>query len=296
MEQIPAPFYLIRLNPPPRKIFARQNTRQNFRWAYHDRKPDRLEILCIVKGSISELRQGHEITWPQGSVQPLFYNCCREHYSHDPVTTQCFLELRLSSPPTPMSAEEVCCWKNTTHLAIVPERVTDREVCARIHDLVLSARRLVRLPKEHPSATARSMRLRAIMYECLAMLTEQAVLQARAQMSQAMNPYTQKARDYIHSHLRELPSMEELAKQLGISYGHLNRVFREDMNVSLLEYVIQTRIRIVEQAITTEGLTMREAGEKVGISDEKYLSRLFHRYTGLTAAEWRREIKKRQEP
>ena len=41
MEQIPAPFYLIRLNPPPRKIFARQNTRQNFRWAYHDRKPDR---------------------------------------------------------------------------------------------------------------------------------------------------------------------------------------------------------------------------------------------------------------
>ena len=300
MEQLPAPYYLIRLNPPPRKLFARKSTKENYRWHYSDScdanisRPLRCEIIYLKEGSISELRQGQEITWPQSSVRTHVFNRSCDHYSHDPVTTECFLEFILSEPPVPLTAEEVSRWKNITHFAIIPEHITHRDSCTRIGTLIQTAFKLVQLTMDDSGAMARSMRLRAIMYECLAILTEQAVLQAQRQQRRtelSAHPYTEKARDFIQAHLQDLPSVEIIAKHVGVSYGHLTRVFRNDLHMSLLEYANRSRVQVAARYINEEGLTMREAGSRVGISDEKDLSRLFRRYMGVSAAEFRQSHK-----
>ena len=59
------------------------------------------------------------------------------------------------------------------------------------------------------------------------------------------------------------------------------------MDMSIVEYWNRSRIHKVEQLITVGGMTLIEAGDAVGIGDVKYLSRLFHRYTGMTAQEFR---------
>jgi len=56
----------------------------------------------------------------------------------------------------------------------------------------------------------------------------------------------------------------------------------------LLEYINRCRIHAAERYIAEGELTLREIGEKVGIRDEKYLSRLFRRYIGVSPAEYRR--------
>ncbi len=284
-----APYYLIQLNPPPRKLFARQITKKNYRWTYDDSHPLRCEIIYLQEGSVSEVRRGEEVTWPQGSVRTAFFNHCRETFSHDPVTCEQQLEFVLTEPPVPLSAEEAVAWKNTTHFAVLPECITDPDACKRIAALIRTALKLVRMDSQDPGAMARSMRLRSIMYECLAILTEQAVQQAQSQLkAKNESPYTEKARKYILSHLQDISAVEDISKFVGVSYGHLNRVFRADMNMTLLEYINLCRIHAVERYITEDRLTLRKAGERVGISDEKYLSRLFRRYIGVSPAEYRR--------
>ena len=137
----------------------------------------------------------------------------------------------------------------------------------------------------------RSLKLRTILYEVLAILTEQAVLQARDLLqntSRSISPYTEKAREYLDENLSRKVPVTEVADYVGISYDHMNRVFRQDMDMTLLEYANRARIRLVEQYITGDGLTLEEAGDKVGIHDVKYLRRLFRRYTGMTIMEYRR--------
>lgn len=289
MKTLPAPYQLIHLKPPPIKLSARQITKQNYRWTYDDRRPQLCEIIFLQTGSVSELREDGEITWAQGSVRALSFNHLREVFSHDSVICEQSLEFSLAELPVPMTAEEVAVWKNAVHFAILPESVTDAEACKRIGVLIRAALKLVRSASWDPGAMAHSMRLRSIMYECLAILTEQAVRQAREQLTaKRESPYTKKAREYILAHLQDLPSVKDIAKFVGISYGHLVRVFQADMNMTLLEYANRCRIHAAERYIAEEDLTLREIGERVGICDEKYLSRLFRRFVGVSPAEYRR--------
>jgi len=295
MKTLPAPYQLIHLKPPPSRLSARQITKKNYRWTYDDRRPQLCEIIFLQEGSVSELREGREITWAQGSVRAVSFNHLREVFSRDPVICEQSLEFILAELPVPMTAEEVAVWQNAIHYAILPECVTDPEACKRIGVLIRAALKLVRSASWDPGAMAHSMRLRSIMYECLAILTEQAVRQARAQLTaKKESPYTEKAREYILSHLRDLSAVEEITKFVGVSYGHLNRVFQADMNMTLLEYANRCRIRAAERYIAEENLPLREVGEQVGICDEKYLSRLFRRYIGVSPAEYRR--RRRHDP
>jgi len=201
MTTAPALYHLIRLNPPPLKLNARQITKENYRWTYTASRPQHCEIIFLAEGSVSEQRGDGTVTWPQGSVRAFPFNHLRETFSCDPVVCEQQLEFRVPEPPIPLTAEEAAAWQNTTHFAILPECITDAEACKRISALIRAALNLVRMASWDPGARARSMRLRSIMYECLAILTEQAVEQAQELlMTKKESPYTAKARKYILSH------------------------------------------------------------------------------------------------
>ena len=56
--------------------------------------------------------------------------------------------------------------------------------------------------------------------------------------------------------------------------------------MTIVEYINREKLKLVKDQITTMKVTLEEAGAEVGITDVKYLSRLFKKYNGITAMEY----------
>ena len=288
------PYYLVRLNPTPSNVVARSNRKDNYRWEYQSsRFSTRCEITFLQEGSLSETREDGEHTYGQGTVMTFVEDRFFSMYSKDPVYMEYFLSFLAALPPEPMTEEQVAGWTSTANEAILPEHVTDPAVCRQVAAIIKSV-----IGVAESERIARGLKMRTAMYDCLTLLTEYAVLQARQRLEhreKLRSRCTLKAMDYVREHLAEKLTVEEVAAAAGVKYGLLKKKFRQEMNMSLVEYINQARIRQVEKLITVQGMKLEEAGSLVGISDPDYLSRLFRQCTGITVREYRRAYAERQE-
>lgn len=288
------PYYLVRLSPTPCNVTARSNRKENYRWEYQSsRFSTRCEITFLQEGSLSEMREDGEHTYEQGTVMTFVEDRFFSMYSKDPVYMEHFLSFLAALPPEPMAEEQVAAWTSRANEAILPEHVTDPAVCRQIANIIKSV-----IGVAEGERIARGLKMRTAMYECLTLLTEYAVLQARQRLEhreKLRSRCTVKAIAYIREHLSEKMAVETVAEAAGVKYGLLKKKFRQDMNMSLVEYINQTRIRQVENLITVQGMKLEEAGAQVGIGDPDYLSRLFRQCTGITVREYRRAYAERQE-
>jgi len=280
-----ATFYRLLLDPLPEYIHAINNRKEDFQWIYAP-KDDRMlcEINFLQEGSISEMHPDGEHTYPQGTVLTLVHDHCGRQYCKDPVLHEFPLVFSVFAPPEPVTAEYVALWDSAPNEAILPKAITDYATCQQIGNLIKSV-----IGVNNSDLVARGLRLRTALYKCLAIVTEAAVQQAKQQLLEIMpNACTALACEYIRAHLSENPGVQEIARAAGTDYDRLKRLFRREMNMTILDYVNSAKIRQVEKLITVDGLSLAEAGATVGIRDPDYLSRLFRRCTGITAREYRK--------
>ncbi|MBR4162304.1 MAG: AraC family transcriptional regulator [Solobacterium sp.] len=99
----------------------------------------------------------------------------------------------------------------------------------------------------------------------------------------------EKAVNYIQEHYMEPVSLEDLSSLVNISKYHLIREFKKMTGFPPNEYLIRLRIEQAKFLLVNTSLSVRKTGEMVGISNEAYFSRLFHKRTGMTAEAYRKK-------
>lgn len=92
---------------------------------------------------------------------------------------------------------------------------------------------------------------------------------------------------YIHNHLGDTITVDELARETRLSTPHFNRVFRRLFNVSPMQYVLQTRVALACSLLTETSLPLKQIGERVGCPDPYYFSRLFKKITKTSPSAYR---------
>jgi len=280
-------YYRIRLDPPPRHLGAFNNRIGNYLWDYP--KNDlrrRCEISFVQEGTLIEARRDGERIFRQGTVNTLASSHSVVRYSPDPVLHEFYFSFTTGEIPEQMEEEAVAAWTGPDNEAILPDLVTDPTVCLKIARVIKACVGLAERDQ-----IARGLKLRTALHECLTLLTECAVRQARQRqehLESQRSEHTLRAVDYILEHLSEKISAASVAAAIGVSYNTLKAVFRRDMEMTLTEYIRLSRIRRAEQLITVQGMTLDEAGAAVGIPNRDYLSTLFHRCNGITVREYRR--------
>lgn len=143
------------------------------------------------------------------------------------------------------------------------------------------------------AVTDREQNLRSIslLFELMGVLTAETAQMAMLQkgtLSPAGIRYAKKAVRYIAAHLSEKLTVEALAAQLDISTGYLSVLFKAYTGTGIIKYINAARMERVRQLLLFRHMSLREAGENVGISDENYCSRLFKQYTGIPVREYLR--------
>jgi AraC-like DNA-binding protein len=84
-----------------------------------------------------------------------------------------------------------------------------------------------------------------------------------------------------------------IADKLNLSYSYLSKIFTEEMQVSIENYMIQQRVERVKQLIIENEHTLTEMAWKLNYSSVAHLSNQFKKTTGLTPTMFQQIIHRR---
>ncbi len=96
---------------------------------------------------------------------------------------------------------------------------------------------------------------------------------------------------YINEHLAEpqLLKVEQLAKTFLLSPTYLSEYFRKKVDVSLREYIIKAKLKLVEIRLLNSNYTLTEIADELSFTDVSHLSKTFKRYTGMSIRDFKKQ-------
>jgi AraC-like DNA-binding protein len=97
-----------------------------------------------------------------------------------------------------------------------------------------------------------------------------------------------RVRAYIDAHLGERISLDELARQAGVSRFHFARQFRLSTGESPMGYLRRVRIERSKGILQSCDTTIAEVAARLGFSDQSHFTRTFGRLVGVSPGSFAR--------
>ena len=97
--------------------------------------------------------------------------------------------------------------------------------------------------------------------------------------------------DYIQQNLAEPLTLDQISSKFFISKHYLCRIFKSATGFSVMEYIIYSRILRARQLLQ-EGVSVQQAGELSGFSDNSHFIRTFGNLTGTSPGRYAKEYQR----
>ena len=94
--------------------------------------------------------------------------------------------------------------------------------------------------------------------------------------------------DYIRDNLSEPLTLDQIAAKFYISKHYLCRIFKSATGFSVMEYIIYSRVLKARQLLQ-DGISVQQAGEMSGFSDNSHFIRTFGHLTGTSPGRYAKE-------
>jgi AraC-like DNA-binding protein len=95
------------------------------------------------------------------------------------------------------------------------------------------------------------------------------------------------ATSYMEKNLHKAISVEKISQTLTTSRRHLDRLFLQEMQLSVSDYLKNLRMEKAGKLLRSSSLSVKEVARETGFSDHSVFSRTFRRHWGLTPKEIR---------
>lgn len=92
---------------------------------------------------------------------------------------------------------------------------------------------------------------------------------------------------FIHEHYMEPIGRDEVAAFVYLTPDYANRIFKNEQDISIKEYLNQYRIKQAKKMLL-EGVSVSEVAEKTGFINFSYFSTVFKKYAGCSPSEYKR--------
>ncbi|MCR8744037.1 response regulator transcription factor [Romboutsia lituseburensis] len=100
-------------------------------------------------------------------------------------------------------------------------------------------------------------------------------------------PEIKKIVKYINENIEKKLSLDLLSKIVNMNESYLSRIFKEELDVTISEYIKNTRLEKSKELLKKENFRVKDAALSVGIHDQLYFSRLFAKKFNITPSEYR---------
>ncbi len=263
-------YYAVPIEKTPTMLFAHRYKTSDKAWQLSLRERV-IEISYIHSGDIELVGPSGRMRMPQGSIACISHGIPMTIYNHGGQHVHYTVA---------MEVEEIVPTEERTDplLAYLPILLTPdmgSAVSVISEDIVALVNTL---PDDRVKAAARLLRLLSHMND------------AARGAEQGKNPLCYRVKRYVEQHIDADLSPNEIAADLGVSYGHLSRIFKAQEGMTLVRYITRARLGYVRELLMLRRMTLEEAGLAAGFTDVKYLSRCFHREYDITAREYIRSL------
>tara|TARA_R110000751_G_scaffold2470_3_gene13076 strand:- start:93152 stop:94048 length:897 start_codon:yes stop_codon:yes gene_type:complete len=94
---------------------------------------------------------------------------------------------------------------------------------------------------------------------------------------------------YINENIdkSELLKVENLADVFMMSATYVSEYFKKQVNMSLREYIIKAKLKLVEIRLLNSDFTLTQIADELGFTDVSHLSKTFKRYAGTSIREFK---------
>jgi AraC family transcriptional regulator, transcriptional activator of pobA len=94
--------------------------------------------------------------------------------------------------------------------------------------------------------------------------------------------------EVIDRRLAEPLSLRDVARELGMTAGHLTTIVRRRTGRTVQDWIVERRMAEARSLLADTDVPVGEIARRIGMSDPAYFSRLFRRTHGASPRDWRR--------
>jgi AraC-like DNA-binding protein len=102
--------------------------------------------------------------------------------------------------------------------------------------------------------------------------------------------------DTILSYIRfnianpHLLKKKEMASHFNVSINYIGEYFKTHLNITLRDYIVQTKLKVVIEKLSKSNLTFSEISNDLGFIDSSHFNKFIMRSTGVSPSEFRKRI------
>lgn len=102
--------------------------------------------------------------------------------------------------------------------------------------------------------------------------------------------FMNKAVEYINSNICKGIGIDDICEYTHMSKYHFCRTFKRATGLTVMEYILKTRIVLAKDLLVRESVSISDVSERCGFSSISYFCRVFKGDTGLTPLQYRKRL------
>lgn len=97
-----------------------------------------------------------------------------------------------------------------------------------------------------------------------------------------------KVSNYVHNHITETISTDDVAKAVYLSRSYLSTTFKKETGVSLADYIAATKIEEAKRLLSATDKTIAEISSFLAFSSQSHFTNTFKKFEGVTPSAYSR--------
>lgn len=275
-------------NALPEVLFSHHHETSAYDYYFGDIEPF-IEITYIDKGDIfgqfpnGETHQAKEKTLCTGWRKPRHITSKGMFHRHFSIAVGGQYNTQILSQSEAIAFLKSTDTSENSFFALFPQAITDLKVSNQGRSLIES------IIFERNLPVINQLKVNTLLFTLLNTMTAYSydTLLSEHQQHFSDEYYCRKAVEYINTNRAEKVTVAEIASELGLSCGYLCRIFKTSTGYTLIEYINTIKINTIKEILSSRSASLSELCDIVGITDSKYLCRLFKKHTSMTISDFR---------
>jgi AraC-like DNA-binding protein len=109
------------------------------------------------------------------------------------------------------------------------------------------------------------------------------------------NPILLHVIETIRNNITNKIELSVIAKNAGLSTSSLYRLFKTEMGISPIEFIILEKIKLAKSYLTDKNIYIKNVSYEAGFEDSNYFIRLFKHYEGITPKQYQQLLHKKSD-
>ncbi|MCR5665546.1 MAG: response regulator [Eubacterium sp.] len=95
---------------------------------------------------------------------------------------------------------------------------------------------------------------------------------------------------YIENSIHEEIGLSQIIDNCAISQGYLSRIFKDQFNISVMEYLHMRKIHLAKGYFYLTNDSVAEVAFKLGYNESSYFSKVFKKYEKMTVQQYKKSV------